>query len=96
MARVKGIPTGRYKSRRAHRPVCRLQTDGDEPETNTAAESHVHDMVVPYFVIESARLGDRSRHVQGGGVNKMWRVGVIKLQTSTKDIHSISFDLRPS
>jgi hypothetical protein len=40
---------------------------------------------------------------RGSGVNKLngvWRVennpGVIKLQTRTKEIHSISFDLRSS
>lgn len=44
--------------------------DRDEYWTVTAAEGHVHDMVVPYLVIESTRLGDRTRHVQKGGVNK--------------------------
>ena len=66
-ARGEGIPTGRYKSGRARLPVCRLQRDRDEHRTVTAAESHVHDMVVPYFVIESTRFGDWSRHVQRVG-----------------------------
>lgn len=29
-------------------------------------ESYMHDMIIPYFVIKSAWLGDRARHVQRG------------------------------
>jgi hypothetical protein len=64
----------------------------DEHWTFPAVEGNVHDMVVPYLVIESARLGDRTRHVQRGGVNKSasQKELVYKVpDTHADDVHSI-------
>lgn len=45
------IPTGRCKVVRARHPEYRLQIDRGEYWAHAATENHIHDMVIPYFVV---------------------------------------------
>ena len=56
-------------------------------------ESLIHDMIVPYLVIESARFGDRARHVLFKGAELAGQIEpglFIKLQTSSRHARRIS------
>lgn len=62
-------------------------------------ESHIHDMIVPYFVVESARFGDRARHVlfKGAELASQIEPGLFKAPDKPQDTHHrYPFDLLPS
>jgi hypothetical protein len=64
-------------------------------------ESHIHDMIVPYFVIESARFGDRARHVlfKGAELASQMEPGLFKAPSPRhppqKSIRSTFILVRP-